>query len=141
MNNIEILEDYIEALRKPKPFKYTNEQKAQAIENLVQENKEKNKEIEKYKMLLAESTANRVMTSLKDSKKSKEDLEMLNEGWKIELEQKDKIIDEMAEYINELDIDEDICTKNVINPQLCNEEYSNCKECIKEYFKKESEKE
>lgn len=52
-----------------------------------------------------------------------------------------KIIDKMAEYIKELDIDEDICTKNVINPQLCNEEYSNCKECIKEYYKKEVENE
>lgn len=44
MNNIEMLEDYIEALRKPKPFKYTNEQKANAIENLIKEYKElKNK--------------------------------------------------------------------------------------------------
>lgn len=47
---------------------------------------------------------------------------------------KDKIIDEMAEYINKLDIDEDICTKNIINPELCNEQYSNCTECIKQYF-------
>lgn len=47
---------------------------------------------------------------------------------------KNKIIDRMAEYINELDIDEDICTKNIINPELCNEQYSNCKECIKQYF-------
>ena len=39
-NIIKLLEDYIEALRKPKPFKYTNEQKAQAIEILMQENKE-----------------------------------------------------------------------------------------------------
>ena len=47
---------------------------------------------------------------------------------------KNKIIDRMAEYINKLDIDEDICTKNIINPELCNEQYSNCKECIKQYF-------
>ena len=40
MNNIKMLEDYIEALRNPKSFKYTNEQKAQAIENLIKENKE-----------------------------------------------------------------------------------------------------
>lgn len=49
MNNKEMLEDYIEALRKPKPFKYTNEQKAQAIENLIKENeelKERNKKLE-----------------------------------------------------------------------------------------------
>lgn len=47
---------------------------------------------------------------------------------------KNKIIDRMAEYINKLYIDEDICTKNIINPELCNEQYSNCKECIKQYF-------
>lgn len=49
MNNIEMLEDYIEALRKPKPFKYTNEQKAEAIENLIKENKELIEENEEYK--------------------------------------------------------------------------------------------
>ena len=32
---IEILENYIEALRNPKPFKYTNEQKAQAIKRYI----------------------------------------------------------------------------------------------------------
>lgn len=56
------------------------------------------------------------------------------------IQKQEAIIDKMAEYMKEKDIDEDICTKNVINPQLCNEEYSNCKECIKEYFKKEVEK-
>ena len=38
------------------------------IVNLIQKQE---KEIEKYKMLLADSTATRVMTNLKDSKKSK----------------------------------------------------------------------
>lgn len=52
----------------------------------------KDKEIENYKTLLAQSTAKRVITSLKDSEKSKEDLEMLDAGWKIELEKKDEII-------------------------------------------------
>lgn len=56
------------------------------------------------------------------------------------IQKQEAIIDKMAEYMKEKDIDEDICTRNVINPQLCNEEYSNCKECIKEYFKKEVEK-
>lgn len=50
------------------------------------------------------------------------------------------VIDEMAEYINNLDIDEDICMKNVANTELCNEEYSNCKECIKKYFYKAAER-
>ena len=92
------------------------------------------KEIEKYKMLLAESTANRVMTSLKDSKKSKEDLEMLNEGWKIELEQKDKIIDKLAfslaDYVMYYEYDK--CR----DPEMIK---TKAKEQI-EYFKKEVEK-
>lgn len=55
--------------------------------------------------------------------------------------EKDKIIDEMVKYISDLDIDEDICMKNVVNAEICNEEYSNCKECIKEYFINKVEKE
>lgn len=58
-----------------------------------------------------------------------------------EIEKKDKIIDEMVKYISDLDIDEDICMKNVVNTEICNEEYSNCKECIKEYFINKVEKE
>ncbi len=57
-----------------------------------------------------------------------------------ELEKKDKIIDKMAEHMTELDIDEDICMKNVSNTELCNENYSNCKDCIKQYFKDLAEK-
>lgn len=48
------------------------------------------------------------------------------------------VIDEMAEYISHLDIDEDICMKNIVNTELCNEEYSLCKKCIKEYFYKKA---
>ena len=54
-------------------------------------------------------------------------------------DKQEKMIELMAEYIKDLDIDEDICIKNIINPQLCNEEYSNCKECIKQYFEKKAE--
>ena len=36
---------------------------------------------------------------MKESAKSKDDLEMLSKGWQIELEKKDKIIDLMAEKI------------------------------------------
>ncbi len=57
----------------------------------------------------------------------------------LELEKKDKEIDEMTEYITNLDIDEDICKNNITQPELCNEEYSNCKECIKQYFYKKVE--
>lgn len=56
-----------------------------------------------------------------------------------QLQKKDMIIDLMAEYIDGLDIDEDICSKNTFNPELCNEEYSNCKDCIKQYFERKVE--
>jgi hypothetical protein len=54
-----------------------------------------------------------------------------------ELEKKDKVIDEMAEWINKQDIDEEICKNNITQPELCNEEGTNCRDCIKEYFYKE----
>lgn len=50
MNNIEILEDYIYSLRNGKPFNYTNERKAQAVENLIQENKELNQRLEELEL-------------------------------------------------------------------------------------------
>lgn len=61
--------------------------------------------------------------------------------WVKELDKKDETIDLMAEYISNLDIDEDICMKNIANTELCNEKYSNCKECIKQYFEKKAEAE
>lgn len=50
------------------------------------------------------------------------------------------MINEMADYISNLDIEEDICMKNTTNTELCNEKYTNCKECIKEYFYKKAQK-
>ena len=48
-------------------------------------------------------------------------------------------IDLMAEYIATLDIDEDICMNNKINSEWCNEDYTNCKKCIKQYFERKVE--
>ena len=48
-------------------------------------------------------------------------------------------IDLMAEYIATLDIDEDICMNNKINSEWCNEDYTNCKKCIKQYFERKCE--
>lgn len=53
-----------------------------------------------------------------------------------ENEEKDKQIDLMAEYISKIDIEEDICINNKTNPDWCNEDYKNCKNCIKQYFEK-----
>lgn len=49
---------------------------------------------------------------------------------------KDIIIDNMAKFIAEQDIDEDICKNE--NGKLCNDEGTNCIECIKEHFKQET---
>lgn len=62
--------------------------------------KEKDAEIEKLKQALARNIAKNFTSIMKESAKSKEDLEMLNAGWQIELEKKDKIIDLMATFID-----------------------------------------
>lgn len=51
-----------------------------------------------------------------------------------EIEEKDKIIQHMSKYILSLDIDKDICMKNTTNTELCNEDNSNCIECIIKHF-------
>lgn len=57
------------------------------------------------------------------------------------IEKKDKQIDLMAEYISKRDVEEDICMKNKTNPDWCNEDYTNCQDCIKKYFADLVEKE
>ena len=57
------------------------------------------------------------------------------EWQKQELGQKDKIIDLMAETINNHDIDEDICKK--VNCDTNSGELD-CKDCIKQYFENEA---
>lgn len=51
----------------------------------------------------------------------------------LELQQKDKQIDLMAEYIDEIDVSEVICGEKII----CDE---NCKDCIKQYFETKAKK-
>ena len=65
---------------------------------------EKDKEIDELKQTLARNIARNVTSSMKESVKSKEDLEMLNAGWQIELEKKDKIIDLMARAFKQDDV-------------------------------------
>ena len=71
------------------------------IEQKNTELAEKNAEIDDLKQALARNIANNVTSSMKKSAKSKEDLEMLNKGWQIELEKKDKQIKFMANFIND----------------------------------------
>lgn len=68
-------------------------------------------------------------------KKQIEKYETYIEQLRKELGQKDKIIDLMAETINNYDIDEDVC-KQMGQKANCNEyeDAKECKECIKQYF-------
>ena len=68
-------------------------------------------------------------------KKQIEKYETYIEQLRKELGQKDKIIDLMAETINNHDIDEDIC-KQMGQKANCNEfeDTEKCKDCIKQYF-------
>lgn len=68
-------------------------------------------------------------------KENEKALAQYMEWQKQELDQKDKIIDLMAETINNHDIDEDIC-KQMGQKANCNEfeDTEKCKECIKQYF-------
>ena len=98
---------------------------------------EKNAEIEKYKKLLADNLARNLNDSIKAKEKADTDLDDLDKGWKVELEKKDKMIDLMAEYISDLDIDEDICKKQSDNNCDDINREVECKECIKQYFEKQ----
>lgn len=74
-------------------------------------------------------------------KKQIEKYETYIEQLRKELGQKDKIIDLMAETINNHDIDEDIC-KQMGQKANCNEfeDTEKCKECIKQYFNNKAKK-
>ena len=69
------------------------------------------------------------------------ELEFEIEKLQKELKQKNKIIDLMAETINNHDIDEDIC-KQMGQKANCNEfeDTEKCKECIKQYFENKAKK-
>ena len=83
---------------------YTITEKIQEdIKTVLNMLKEKDAEIEKLKQALARNIAKNFTSIMKESAKSKEDLEMLNAGWQIELEKKDKIIDLMARAIDNYD--------------------------------------
>lgn len=100
---------------------------------------EKSAEIEKYKKLLADNLARNLNDSIKAKEKADTDLDDLDKGWKVELEKKDKMIDLMAEYISDLDIDEDICKKQSDNNCDDINREVECKECIKQYFERKLE--
>nr|DAV97317.1 MAG TPA: hypothetical protein [Caudoviricetes sp.] len=127
------------------------------IEKLQKENEElKQDRNNNYQMIaLAQNEALGYMQGYEDGKKLKrsavanivenqqyyiikkqiEKYETYIEQLRKELKQKDKIIDLMAETINNHDIDEDIC-KQMGQKANCNEfeDTEKCKECLKQYF-------
>ena len=85
---------------------------------------------------------NKNITAILDYK----DLESLNTALSLikeqqeEMQQKDKQIDLMAEYIATLDIEEDICNKT--ENQNCDKlDFEVCEDCIRQYYKRLVEKE
>ena len=96
----------------------------------------KDKKIEEYKMLLAKMHGQFLNSDIKSNKKYREDLEALNEGWKLELEKKDKIIDLMSEEISKSIVN--TCPFADYNVDLdcenkCKDDY---KSCWKKYFER-----
>ena len=91
-----------------------------AIENILKKIKELEEENEKYKYLYQKALDNTASSDREN----------------IQLKEQ---IDLMAEYISKIDIEEDICIKNKTNQDWCNEDYTNCKDCIKQYFERKSE--
>ena len=85
-------------------YKNTIPKISESIETVLNMLKEKDAEIEKLEQTLAGNIARNVTSSMKESAKSKEDLEMLNAGWQIELEKKDKIIDLLAKAFKQDDV-------------------------------------
>lgn len=96
----------------------------------------KEKDIEGWKKYCEEIEEEQTEMSNKNC-----ELEFEIEKLKKELKQKDKIINLMAETINNHDIDEDIC-KQMGKKANCNEfeDKEKCKECIKQYFNNKAKK-
>lgn len=89
-------------------------------------------ELEKYKELYVRTLGHTLNNSIAQSDKLKDDLEALNEGWKIELEKKDKIIDAMAKEIEKFGC---ISTEVFDSAKECMH-MQNCIDCIKQYFER-----
>lgn len=121
----------LDELQEVRPEKLNNEAKEifEAIMKIADERDElKNKVIEKDNRIKQLENMNKFQS--KDIKEAVDYTFELNK----EIEEKDKIIQNMSKYILSLDIDKDICMKNTTNTELCNEDNSNCVECIIKHF-------
>ena len=112
-------------------YKNTIPKISESIETVLNMLKEKDAEIEKLEQTLAGNIARNVTSSMKESAKSKEDLEMLNAGWQIELEKKDKVIYEMIGSFIDLGFGFEYCN----NDDRC---INDCDKCIYKYFERKA---
>ncbi len=124
---------------------------ADVLEEYIDQLEQENKALKKGQTSLMSSRKKWRNRYYNLKSKNKED----TEGWKSVLDcakfeinkreqEKDKankVIDEMASYISNLDVDEDICKKVKISP--CADEtsvpVSYCIECVKQYFENKVE--
>lgn len=125
---IEMLEDIKNNSWTTKYIMSSDSAKAETVLNML---KEKDKEIQDLKQALAINIAKNFTSSMKESAKSKDDLEMLNKGWQIELEKKDKIIYEMIGSFIDMGFGFEYCN----NDNRC---INDCEKCIKQYFERKS---
>ena len=93
------------------------------------------KYLEKYRDLYMQSLANNLNQNLKNEEKSNEQLEALNEGWKLEVEKREKMIELMARFIDTEFSSEHLSKvlKIEVKPLETYREY------IKQYFEKKVE--
>lgn len=98
----------------------------EAIETVLNMLKEKDTEIEKKDKMIDLRNKELII---------KEDELKFSDEERIKL---NKMIDLMAEYISDLDIDEDICKKQSDNNCDDINREVECKECIKQYFEKQA---
>lgn len=121
----------LDELQGVRPEKLNGEAKRlfEAIMKIADERDEyKNEVIEKDNRIKQLENMNKFQS--KDIKEAVDYTFELNK----EIEEKDRTIQNMSKYILSLDIDKDICMKNTTNTELCNEDNSNCIECIKKHF-------
>lgn len=118
------------------------------IETILNMLKEKDEAIKKYKKLLADNLVKGLNNSLQAKQKADTDLEDLNEGWKIELNKKDKMIDLLVNKLNQgCKVFENGEIKEIVEIYEKIKSTSDLrgielrKECIKQYFERKVEDE
>ena len=97
--------------------------------------------IEVEDILAIDTVLNRITKLEKENEEVKRAINVVEKEkkqWIEENNQKDKQIDLIVEYIAKIDIEEDVCMKNKTNPDWCNEDYTKCKDCIKQYFERKA---